>query len=216
MGVFKRYTLTASGIVFALIFLVVAVRVVHRVMPSSHLKSIKAKGPENAPIRMVVYSDFQCPACRSAIEPAEELRNEFADVMQVEFRHFPLEHAHAWAMVAAGFAECAAKQGKFWEYHDQLYKEQEIWSHAQEPLNFFVRYSKELGLNSAKMEQCLEDPKTLNQIRSERTRGEKQGVQSTPTYFLNGRPLVGALQLKTYGKTTVVEELKKLTPKSHG
>lgn len=66
------------------------------------------------------------------------------------------------------------------------------------------------------MEQCLEDPKTLSRVRLERAMGVKQGVQSTPTMFLNGRPLVGSLQLKTSGKEAVLEELKKSAPKPEG
>lgn len=122
MSIRKRYLLTAVGIIFALVSLVTAVRLTHRGAAASNFENVKIKGPQGAPIQMVVYSDFQCPACFSAVEPVEALRKEFAGVMQVEFRHFPLERTHAWALVAAGFAECAAKQGKFWEFHDRLFQ----------------------------------------------------------------------------------------------
>ena len=213
MGARKRYFFTAGGLILLLIFLVMVARYAHRANSSSSFENTKVKGPKGAPIQMVIYSDFQCPACRGAVEPVEELRNEFSDVIQVEFRHYPLEQTHPWALTASGFAECAAKQGKFWEFHDQLYKEQETWAHAPEPIVFFARYAQESGLDPLTLERCLEDPKTLGQIRLERSIGAKQGVQSTPTIFLNGRPLVGPLQLKAQGKNIVLEELKKLASK---
>ena len=213
MGARKRYFFTAGGLILLLIFLVMVARYAHRANSSSSFENTKVKGPKGAPIQMVIYSDFQCPACRFAREPVEELVGQFPGKIQVHFRHFPIDKIHQYAFVAAKFAECAGEQGKFWAFHDQLYKKQETWAHAPETIVFFARYAQESGLDPLTLERCLEDPKTLGQIRLERSIGAKQGVQSTPTIFLNGRPLVGPLQLKAQGKNIVLEELKKLASK---
>ena len=200
----------------ALIVIVSAVRLTYHTAGSENYQNIKLKGPKNAPIQVVIYSDFECPACRVAVQPMEELRAEFADVMQVEFRHFPLERAHRWALMAATFAECAAEQNKFWELHDRLYAEQPIWSKSEDAIPSFASYAQELNLNREALERCIEIPKTLVKIHRERAMGEKQKVQSTPSIFINGRPLIGALQLKIHGKEIVLDELQKAGLNSDG
>ncbi len=192
-----------------LVAVVSVVRLTHGTASSENYETIKLKGPRNAPIHVVVYSDFQCPACRTALQPLEDLRAQFSNVMQIEFRHFPLAHNHRWAITAATFAECAAEQGRFWEFHDKLYLEQPIWSKSEGALSFLAGYTQEVGLNRQVLEQCLQNPKTLAKIRRDHSMGEKQKVESTPTFFINGRPLIGALQLTTNGKEIVLDELKK-------
>jgi len=206
----KRYIFTGTALVVPLVALVIVVRLMHGAPSQEHFENLKIKGPHHAPIHMIVYSDFQCPACQSSLVPIEELRSQFSDVLQVEFRHFPLERAHRWTVIAASFAECAAEQGKFWEFHDRMFLEQLMWSKSEDALPVFANYAQELNLNRQALEQCLENPKTLAKIRSERSMGEKQNVQSTPTIFINGHPLVGGLQLKMQGREVVLEELKKL------
>ena len=209
----KRYLLTAVTLVLVLTCSVFAFRFARNTTPAN-VQNLKAKGPKNALIRVIVYSDFQCPACRLALEPLEELRNQFADVMQIEFRHFPLMRAHRWALTAASFAECAAEQDKFWEFHDRLYSEQPTWSKSEDASVFFADYVQELNLDRKALEQCIENPKTLARIQREQSSGEKLKVESTPTFFINGQTVVGALQLKTNGTTIVLNELKKLGIKS--
>lgn len=172
-------------------------------------ENVKIKGPQNAPIHLIVYSDFQCPACKHAVEPIEELRKQFEDSIKVEFRHFPLERPHKWALTAASFAQCAAEQNKFWEFHDLLFKNQDTWSKMADPLPIFAGMIQELGLNTEQLESCIKNPDTLSLIRKEYSLGSKQSVQSTPTIFINGQALVGALQLKEKGLGIILEELKK-------
>lgn len=209
----KRYLLTAIALTLVLTCSVFAFRFA-RSTAYANLQNLKVKGPKNAPIHVIVYSDFQCPACRLALEPLEELRNQFPDVMQIEFRHFPLVQAHRWALAAASFAECAAEQGKFWEFHNRLYSEQLTWSKSEDAPVFFADYVQELNLDRKALEQCIENPKTLTKIQRERSTGDKLKVESTPTIFINGHTVVGALQLKTNGTTLVLNELKRLGIKS--
>lgn len=206
----KRYFWTGTGLILILIALVLIVRQV-RVVPSSAVSSgnLKVKGPQNALVHLVVYSDFQCPACKLAAVPLEELRNQFADSVRMEFRHYPLERPHQWALTAATFAECAAEQNKFWEFHDRLFEQQETWSRSPDPLSIFAGMVQELPLNTQQFESCMQNPKTLAQIQKERGLGSKQGVQSTPTMFINGNILIGSVQLKEKGPAIIAEELNK-------
>ena len=120
-----------------------------------------------------------------------------------------MERPHRWALTAASFAECAAEQGKFWEFHDRVYSEQPAWSVSPDVISIFARYSAELGLDPQRLSDCLGDPKTLAEIRKERSSGERKGIQSTPTIFINDHMLVGALQVKEKGRAVILEELKK-------
>ena len=210
MDIRKRYILTGGALVFLIVSLVTFARFSRGASYFTAFENAKIKGPKDAPIHLVVYSDFQCPACRASLTPIEELRNQFSQLIQVEFRHYPLERAHRWTTLAASFAECAAEQGKFWEFHDRLFSEQPLWSVSNDALSFFARYSEELNLDKGKLEQCIRNPKTLSRIKREYSMGTKQEIQSTPTIFINGHRLVGALQLKMQGKEIVEEELKKL------
>lgn len=209
MDLRKRYVLTAGGIVFLLISLVTTVRFIIGSSAFVSYENAKTKGSKSAPIHLVEYSDFQCPACRFALASIEELRNQFPGVIQIEYRYFPLEHAHRWALLAATFAECATEEGKFWEFHDKLFLEQDVWSKSEDVLPLFAQYTQELGLKRTNLEACLASPKALAKVKREHSMGVKQGVQSTPTIFINDRAFVGTVQLKTQGSAFVIEELKK-------
>ncbi|MBI3999251.1 MAG: thioredoxin domain-containing protein, partial [Candidatus Omnitrophica bacterium] len=138
------------------------------------------------------------------------LQNQFPGLVQVEYRHYPLERPHRWALLASTFAECAAEQGKFWEFHGKLFSRQDTWAKSEDAVPFFAEYSQEAGLDRVKLEPCLANSKTLAKIRKEHALGVKQGVQSTPTVFINDHILVGAPQLKAQGAQMITEELKRL------
>ena len=201
---------TGAGLIVILVVAVVSVRHIRGtaslIQPP---ENVKVKGPQNAPAHLIVYSDFQCPACKNAVAPIEELRSQFLDGLQIEFRYYPLERPHKWALTAATFAQCAAEQNKFWELHDRLFEQQETWSKAENPLPIFAGMVQELGINLQQFESCLQNPNTINQVRKEQALGAKQGVQSTPTIFINGQMLIGALQLKEKGPGIIAEEIKK-------
>ena len=211
----KRYCLTGSGIVLVLVGLVFGGRYFTKgtFFPLEE-HNLKQKGPKNAPVVLTVYSDFQCPACQKAYLPIEELRKQFPDDIRVEFRHYPLERAHRWAIPAAIFAECAAEQGKFWEYHDRLYSEQSKWAILEDAIPMLVKYAQEAGLSREPFEACVGNPKTLERIRAERLSGERRQVQSTPTMFINETRLVGYLELTDRGKNIVSSELEKVGRKA--
>lgn len=206
----KRYFWTGTVLVLILIAAVFSVRSLRGVSsPAPSFDNLKVKGPKNAPVRLVVYSDFQCPACKLAVAPIEELRNQFRDSLKIEFRHYPLERPHKWALTAATFAECTAEQNKFWQFHDRLFETQETWLSSPDPVTFFAEIVQALGLDILQFESCIQNPATVAQVRKEQALGNKQDVQSTPTIFINGQILVGSVQLKEKGPSVIIEELKK-------
>ena len=193
-----------------LIGLVLAVRLAQGTPGGEKTGYPKRKGPNGAPVHVIVYSDFQCPACAGVREPVEILRNQFPDSILLEFRHFPLERPHRWALTAALLTECAAGQGKFWELHDQIYAQQANWANEADALPLLVGYAHGVGLEVRSLERCLADSKTLAHVRAERAAGEARQVRSTPTIFINSHRLVGAPELAAEGRKLVLQELGRL------
>jgi len=210
MNLQLKYFVAACVIVGALIGIVNIGRS-ERGVSAAGEDPAKHKGPHGAPVEMIVYSDFQCPACAKVREPIENLRNQFPDQIEVKFRHFPIERIHRWALLAAQFAECAAGEGQFWPFHDRLYEEQATWAKAPNALALFVRYANDLSLNSDSFKECVTNPAILKRIRKERSGGDRFGIRSTPTIIINGEVLVGGQQLAQKGEAIVREALRTAT-----
>jgi protein-disulfide isomerase len=151
-----------------------------------------AMGNPNAPVKVVVYEDFQCPSCQLYTEQVEPLliQNEIkSGQVYYEFRNFPIidqssitKESHQ----AANAALCAADQGKFWEYHDILFKNQEgenVGSFTDKRLQAFAQL---LGLNMSEFNACFSADKHQNQVNAEFQEGQKAGVTGTPSVFVNG------------------------------
>lgn len=161
------------------------------------------RGNHNAPIVIVEFSDFQCPYCR-AVQPAlNQLLTEYPDDVKLIYRHFPLP-SHQYAMKAAEASECAANQGKFWEYHDMLFQNQERLD-----VNSLKSYAKQLGLNTTSFNACLDSGAMQQRIEIIVKNGAEKGVTGTPTFLINDKMLSGNQPYSVF-KTSVDEELKKL------
>jgi protein-disulfide isomerase/uncharacterized membrane protein len=167
-----------------------------------------AKGSSEAPITIVEFSDFQCPACGQAFLDLHDLVRRRQDVRLV-FRHFPLDDrcnadvphgVHPTACLAACAAECAGRQGKFWEYHDLLFQNQATLE--RESLFAFAR---ETHLDIAPFRTCLDDPATMDLVRADARVASGLGVKSTPTIFINGRRIEGALGRHYYDYAITIE-----------
>jgi protein-disulfide isomerase/uncharacterized membrane protein len=167
-----------------------------------------AKGAADAPITIVEFSDFQCPACGQAFRDLHDLVARRRDVRLV-FRHFPLDErcnaeiargVHPMGCLAACAAECAGQQGKFWEYHDLLFQNQAAL--ARDSLFAFARDN---GLDIARFRTCLDDPATLDLVRDDVRAGSALGIKSTPTIFINGRRIEGALERHYYDYAITIE-----------
>lgn len=150
-----------------------------------------AKGDPNAPVRIVEFGDYQCPACGAAYPIVKDVTAKNADKIYIVFRNFPLS-VHPNAEIAAKAAESAALQGKFWEMHDMLYEKQNDWAVSQSPKDMFDEYAKSIGLDVGKFDSDLD--KVTGQINSDYELGNKVGVNSTPTFFINGTKYPGVQQ----------------------
>ncbi|MBU2476791.1 DsbA family protein [Candidatus Micrarchaeota archaeon] len=139
------------------------------------------KGNPDAKIVVIEYSDFQCPACGSAYSYSKDAVNEFQDQIRFEFRHFPLSN-HPFAFKAAVAAEAANDQGKFWEYHDKLFENQDHLLRAD-----LIKYAEELELDIEKFTATLDGNEKDALINSQIQQGNINKVSGTPTFFVNGK-----------------------------
>ncbi|MBI5655162.1 DsbA family protein [Candidatus Uhrbacteria bacterium] len=151
-------------------------------------------GPGESKAVVRVFSDFQCPACKTA-EPAFKAATEkFGDRVKFVWNDFPLSSIHPNARAAAVAARCAEDQGKFWEYHDRLFQEQEAWSGLSAPTASFVGYAGDLGLNKDSFTSCLVNQPGMHKIQADETEGNINKVQGTPTFFIGNRRFVGIVE----------------------
>lgn len=147
------------------------------------------RGSATAPVTVVEYSDFQCPACASYESIVQRLVKENPDKVRLVYRHYPLRSIHPNAQAASEAAEAAAKQGKFWEMHDMLFNTQTDWSRKSNPEELFTEYARSLGLNLEQFKTDSESKEVRAKIDADYTSGTRSGVQGTPTFFVNGRQI---------------------------
>jgi protein-disulfide isomerase len=173
--------------------------------PRPPRKTVEAKGPsrgpENAKVTIVEFSDFQCPFCSRAHDTVEQVMQTYAGKVRLVFRQFPLEF-HKNAPKAAEAALCANEQGKFWEYHDVLFKNQQKLEVPD-----LKEHAGTLGLDGAKFGQCLDSGKFTAGVKEDQAAGQKVGVNGTPAFFINGVFLSGAQPFEEF-KKVIDEELK--------
>ncbi|MGZ3458647.1 MAG: DsbA family protein [Archangium sp.] len=172
--------------------------------PVQHIEigNAPVKGPKNAPVTIVAFSDFECPFCGRAAPTLLQLENEYKGKVRVAFKNSPLPF-HQNAKPAAMAALAANEQGKFWEMHDKLFANQRALDRAS-----LERYAQELKLDMGKFKAALDNNKFEAQIAADSAEGSRAGVNGTPTFFINGRSLVGALPIESF-KKIIDEELKK-------
>ena len=147
------------------------------------------RGALNGKVTLVEFGDFQCPACGKYEPIVEKVVEANKKDLKFVFRHFPLVNNHQNAMIAAKASESASLQGKFWEMHDMIYKNQEEWSGSMGAIDVFSGYAKTLGLDVAKFKTDINNPTIEQNILAEYKEGVKLGVDSTPSFFLNGKKL---------------------------
>ena len=145
-----------------------------------------AMGAKDAPVTIVEFTDFQCPFCKASEGTIKQLQQKYGDKIRLVHMDFPLPF-HSHAMDAAKAARCANEQGKFWQYHDALFANQSKLAPAD-----LKATAKTLGMNSTKFDTCFDSPKYDGQIKADQATGERVGVDGTPAFFIDGRPLTGA------------------------
>ncbi len=152
-----------------------------------NIEGAPALGPKNAPVTIVEFSDFQCPFCRRGAATIKRLKKAYGDKVRLVFKHLPLSfHRHAY--LAAQAAMAAHAQGKFWEYHDKLFN-----NNRQLGKENYIKWAKELGLDVARFKKELESGKYQAYINKDKAEARSLGANGTPTFFINGRKVVGAL-----------------------
>jgi protein-disulfide isomerase len=142
------------------------------------------KGPADAPITIIEFSDYQCPFCSKAEPLVKEALDAYPTKARVVFKHFPLTSIHPNAMPAALAAAAAQKQGKFWEMHEKLFANQRELSPEQ-----IKKYAAEVGLDVAKFEADSQSDEVKQQVQQDMQLAQKVGVRGTPTIFVNGKIL---------------------------
>lgn len=158
-----------------------------------------AKGPADAPITIIEFSDYECPFCKRAEATVQEVLAAYPGKIRLVYRDYPLPF-HANAKPASIAAICAEKQGKFWEYHEKLF--------AASALNdeTYTTIAGEVGLDAAKFAECRKSPEAAAQVDKETADGAAVGVRGTPAFFINGRMISGAQPLEKF-KEIIDDEL---------
>jgi protein-disulfide isomerase len=151
-------------------------------------QSAHIRGNPDAPVTLEEFADFQCPPCGQFAGFAEELLREYDSRVRVVFRNFPLP-GHEHAREAALAAEAAGFQGKFWEMHDTLYREQEAWSKVPNARELFESYAGTLGLNVDHFKKDMDSDKARERVDSDHALADSLGIKVTPTLFINNRPV---------------------------
>jgi len=160
-------------------------------------------GAASAPVTLVEFSDFQCPFCQRVEPTLKQVRQAYGDKVRVVWKDFPLTQIHPQAFKASEAAHCAGDQGKFWEYHDRLFANQQ----ALQPSDL-KKHASDLGLDASAFATCLDSSKYGERVRDGVAEGSRLGVNSTPTIYINGRMLSGAQPFEVFAGV-IDEELSK-------
>ena len=163
------------------------------VMEKITLKDVPMKGAENAKVVVVEYSDFQCPFCKRGKDMLPDIMKQYNGKIKVVFKQLPLQ-MHNWAMPAAIASTCAYQEGgdgKFWAFHDKLFDSQKEITLDNSNAKF-NQYAKEIGLDTKKFDACLKSADVKAKVDSQIKEATEIGVQSTPTFVINGMLVPGA------------------------
>lgn len=162
-------------------------------------------GPDDAKVKMVEYSDFQCPYCQMFQKTMNEIIKEYGNKVQFVFKNLPLESIHPRAKAAALAAECANEQGKWMEYGDKLFTNQKVWGESKDN-KMFISYATQLRLDTAKFTQCINEERYLDKIEADVKEASEFGISGTPAIFINDKFKSGAVQVADM-KTIIDAEL---------
>jgi len=156
------------------------------------------KGNSASGISIVEFSDFQCPACAVAFSSVGEFLKTYGDQVHFVYRHFPITELHPNAMPAAYASEAAGKQGKFWEVHDWLFTNQSAWETAAVDADYlFEQFGEEISLDRDQFSNDYLSDEVRNAVSNDHAEARNLGVSSTPTFFINGKKIAGALSLQS-------------------
>jgi len=150
-------------------------------------------GKKDSAVIIYEYGDYQCPGCSSAAPAIRKVATKYEDKIGLVFRNYPLTTIHPNALAAASSAEAAGLQGKYWEMHDKIYDEQQVWENftVSERTDYFVSLAQNLGLNTATFKTDLESSAVRKKINFDTAIGKKLNITSTPTIYVNDENISG-------------------------
>jgi protein-disulfide isomerase len=176
----------------------------HKAFGTDGAKSIHVLGNPDAPVTLEEFGDFQCPPCGVISGPINQLEQDYHPRLRVIFRHFPLT-IHQHAREAALASEAAGRQGRFWQMHHLLYREQAVWSKAADVRPLFDAYAGMLGLKIDRFKKDMESDEVKRRVTADQEQGAALGVTVTPTIFINNRALPPAASLNPASLRAAVE-----------
>jgi protein-disulfide isomerase len=162
------------------------------------------RGAPDAPVTVVEFSDFECPFCKSAQGTLAQILERYSGKVKLVYRDLPLEGIHLQARRASEAARCANDQGKFWEYHDVLFR-----NAPQLAPNDLTNYAKQVGIDLPKFDTCLNSGVHKLGVQRDIDEARRLGVNATPVFFINGRLLSGAAPIEGFAKI-IDEELVRI------
>jgi protein-disulfide isomerase len=156
------------------------------------LKDEPMRGPEDAPVTIVEFSDFQCPFCQRVVATLDQVQREYGDQVRIAFKHMPLS-MHPKAPDAHAAAEAAHRQGRFWEMHDRIFGNQQEMGPEK-----YAEYARELRLDLERFDRDRASPEVKERIEADKRVADGLGVSGTPAFFVNGRFLSGAQPFESF------------------
>jgi protein-disulfide isomerase len=206
-----KWKLIISIVVGTLAVIIGASFLLSKPIPNSSVKFDQQKlvfgaahitGSENALVTIVEFSDFQCPACRTAAATLDGVLEKYKGEVKFIYRHFPLTSIHKNAMAASVASEAAGEQGKFWEYSKVLFDKQDAWEKLGNPQDLFINLAREVGVTDLdKFKNEIGKQARRDLILADMSLGNQLGVDATPTFFVNGD------KVSTGGLTLAVEKI---------
>jgi protein-disulfide isomerase len=170
-------------------------------------------GPSNAKVTIIEFADFQCPNCRAFWrDTLPRIKKEYIDTgkVRIVFRDFPIQDIHPEATITAVAAECADDQGKYFEFHDKVFREQD--HRGRDVVRYRVdelkRWGADIGLDVAAFNECVDSERHKEEVAKDYMNGTDVGINGTPVFFINGRLITGAQSFGNFRKV-IEEELKK-------
>jgi protein-disulfide isomerase len=213
-ALYKKIGIVA-GVVFLMVISVIGLLKLAETSGSPSSISIPAvsendisKGDSKSKISLIEYSDFQCPACAAYQPLVKQLLSELGNEIYITYRFFPLTNLHKNAMISAQAAYAANLQGKFWEMHDMLFETQTSWAETKDPKDTFVTYAKKLNLDADKFEKDMNSSEAQTYVASSQNQAISAGINSTPTFFVNGRKILNPKNYDDF-KKIIQDELNK-------
>jgi protein-disulfide isomerase len=178
------------GVIVFIIIIAIAGYFINKSLNKVHYDAPEVERPflgnQTAEKVLTEYSDFACPACKSASSKVKDLVEKYGNKLKIEYRHYPLVSIHSNAFAAAVAAECANDQGKFWEYHDELFAVNDNNSFIDDNLK---SYAEKVGLDTNLWQACVDSKERTKVVRDDSRKARTFGFNGTPSFVFNGSPV---------------------------